>query len=114
MWDSRSVVWLGVFPMAIEMTEKLGGLVLGVKVVPGASRDRVMGEYGGGVKVTVSRPAHGGAANEAVVELLARTLGVAKGNVLIVRGHGSARKEVVIRGVSAAMVRERLLGKGGG
>jgi len=29
--------------------------------------------------VTVSRPAHGGAANEAVVELLARTLGVAKG-----------------------------------
>jgi uncharacterized protein (TIGR00251 family) len=97
--------------MAIELIERNGGLVLAVKVVPGASRDRVAGEYGGGVKVTVSRPAHGGEANAAVIKLLARTLGLTAGDVQIVRGHGSPRKEVLIRGISAAVARQRLTGE---
>jgi len=97
--------------MAIELIERHGGLVLAVKVVPGASRDRVAGAYGGGIKVTVSRPAHGGEANAAVIKLLARTLGLAAGDIQIIHGRGSPRKEVLIRGISAVLARQRLTGE---
>ena len=42
-----------------------------VKVVPGASRDRVVGRYGDGIKVQVSAPPEGGRANKAVVDVIA-------------------------------------------
>src|SRR6476620_2636829 len=49
---------------------------LNVKVVPGASRDRVVGRYGDGVKVQVSAPPEGGKANKAAIEVNARAPGV--------------------------------------
>jgi uncharacterized protein YggU (UPF0235/DUF167 family) len=50
----------------------------------------------------------GGKANEAVVDLLARALGVAKSNVRIVRGHATRQKSVTVDGVSQAEALSRL------
>ena len=84
--------------------------VVNVKVVPGASRDRVVGRYGDGIKVQVSAPPEGGKANGAVVELIAGALGVKAGQVRIVRGHTQARKVVEVEGMDAADVLGRLTG----
>src|SRR5436305_5825761 len=94
--------------MSIQLTECDGGIALAIKVVPGASRDRIAGEYAGGIKVTVSKAPEAGAANKAVIALLADTFGIAASAIEIMRGHTNPRKKVLIRGVSLIHVRQRL------
>ena len=77
---------------------------INVKVVPGASRDRVVGRYGDGIKVQVSAPPEGGKANSAVVEVIAAALGVKPQQVTIVKGHAQPRKVVEVTGVELAEV----------
>ena len=95
--------------MTVRFTDTDGGVRFAVKVVPGSSRDRVVGALGEALKVAVSKPPQGGAANAAVVALLARVLRVAPAQVQITRGHGSPRKEVVVTGISAGDASARLL-----
>ena len=81
---------------------------LQVKVVPGASRTRVAGRYGEGIKVQVSAAPEKGKANEAVIAVLATWLGLRAGQVTITSGHTQARKQVRIDGVTAEQLAERL------
>jgi uncharacterized protein YggU (UPF0235/DUF167 family) len=94
--------------MAIQVAAHGTGGRFAVKVVPGASRDRLMGELGGALKVAVSAPPEGGKANAAVVALLAGALGVPAGSVTILRGHTSPRKEVAVAGLAAEEISARL------
>jgi uncharacterized protein (TIGR00251 family) len=82
---------------------------LTVKVVPGASKDGVMGWLGEALKVRVTAPAERGKANRAVEALVADTLGIASDRVLVVAGHSSARKIVEIAGLDEGEVHRRLL-----
>ena len=96
--------------MAIAFAERDGGVTFAVKVVPGASRDSVAGPYGDALKVRVAAPPEAGAANAAVVRLLAGALGVPVANVGIVQGHATPRKRVRVVGVTAAGARDKLGG----
>lgn len=75
-----------------------GGIELRLKVVPGASRERIAGPLGDRLKLRVAAPAEGGKANRAAVELLAAWLGTA---VELVAGHGHAEKTALARGLDA-------------
>ena len=92
----------------MKFAEEGGWVVFGVKVVPGASRDRIAGEYDGGLKVTVAKAASEGAANRAVIDLLARELGLAKNQIEIVRGHSNPRKMIRVCGIGIEGLCERL------
>jgi uncharacterized protein YggU (UPF0235/DUF167 family) len=59
------------------------------------------------VRVRVAPRPVDGAANDALVRLLADTLGVAKGRVAIVRGATSRSKIVEIAGLEPAAIRSR-------
>jgi hypothetical protein len=96
--------------MAIVKPDPLGA-ILAVKVVPGSSRERVVGLLGDRLKVAVQKPAERGEANKAVCALLARVLGVRPGDVQIVHGQGRPEKNVLIRGFSVEEVLRRLPGK---
>jgi len=61
------------------------------------------------MKVRLSAPPVDGAANDALVDLLASELSVARRNVTIVSGTTSRSKIVAVAGVDVASV-ERLLG----
>jgi uncharacterized protein (TIGR00251 family) len=83
--------------------------LLDVRLTPRASRAGI--EVAGGlVRVRVTAPAVEGRANAALVELLAKRLGVAKRDVTITRGHTSRSKRVAIEGLSVADALERLAG----
>jgi uncharacterized protein (TIGR00251 family) len=64
----------------------------------------VDGAYAGALKVRVTAPPVDGAANAALIELLAEQLDVAKRAVSIVGGAGSRTKLVEVQGVDAACV----------
>jgi len=85
-----------------------GGAVIAVKAVPGASRDRVIGVLGDCLKVATSSAAEKGRANAAIAKTLAKTLGVGKRDVELLRGMTSPRKAFRVAGVSASDVRRRL------
>ena len=80
-----------------------------VRVQPRASRTEIAGEYNGAIKVRLSAPPVDGAANDALVDLLADELSVSRRDVRIVSGASSRSKTVAVAGVDAAAV-ERLLG----
>lgn len=85
-----------------------GSVLLAVKVVPGSSRQRVVGPHGDMLKVAVSAPPEAGKANKAVCELLAETLGLPARNVTVHSGGGVPFKTIRIVGATVAKVRERL------
>lgn len=82
--------------------------LLHVKVVPGASRDRVAGRYGQGIKVQTSAPPEGGKANAAVAKILAQFLGVKSNQVALVSAPANPRKQFRISGLSSAQLAEKL------
>ena len=67
---------------------------LDVRVQPRAKRNRVEAIERGRLKIYVTAPPEGGKANEAVIALLAKTLGVSKSSVRIVRGHTARDKRL--------------------
>lgn len=94
--------------MSVRVEEVEGGVVLWVKVVPGAKRDGVAGELGERLKVRVSAAAEGGKANRAVCRVVAGALGVREKDVEIVSGVTNPEKCVRVVGLGVDVVRERL------
>lgn len=75
------------------------GLVLAVRVTPGASRAEVVDASGDVLRVRVAAPASKGQANVEVEQLIARLLGVRPSAVTVVRGVRSRDKLVEVVGV---------------
>ncbi len=92
----------------INFTEKDGTVIFTICVVPRASKSEIVGEFEGNLRVRISAPPVDGAANEEVVRLLAKTFGIAKGNVSIVAGQTSKTKRIRITGVTAAQLQKIL------
>jgi uncharacterized protein (TIGR00251 family) len=84
----------------INYTEKESVLTFKVQVVPRASRSEIVGEHGGALRVRISAPPVEGAANEELVRLLPRALGVSRRAITITGGHTSKLKVIRGEGVS--------------
>ncbi len=88
-----------------------GGVVVAVRLTPRAARDGLdgPGALSDGRRVVLARvravPAEG-AANAALVALLAKHLHVPRSAVTIAAGHGARLKQVRIAGDPAALARE--------
>lgn len=87
--------------MTMSITETPDGVLFEVHVVPRASRSAVVGEHDGCLKVTLDAPPVDGAANEALIRLVAKQLGVPRRAVTLVRGQTSRRKTLAVAGVRA-------------
>jgi len=77
-----------------------GGIVLSIRVFPRSGRSAFAGERDGQLVVKLTAPPVDGAANEELIALLAKTLGVPKRAVSIVSGETSRQKRVRVDGVS--------------
>jgi hypothetical protein len=81
---------------------------LRVKVVPGSSRDEIVGWLGDALKIKVMVPPEKGKANDAVVELLAVALGLTNDAVTVVSGHSSPSKVISVVGMDEESVKTAL------
>lgn len=86
------------------------GVCLAIKLQPRASRNEIEAPLGEELKIKVTAPPVDAAANEALLRLLADTLGCTRGAVQLIRGQTSRHKTVFVRGmtVAAAMTKLKL------
>lgn len=71
-------------------------VILNIRVVPKAGRSLVRREPDGSFKVYLNKPAIEGRANEELIKLLAKHLGVKKYLISIIKGEKSRNKVVRI------------------
>jgi hypothetical protein len=91
------------------MSEKKDDTILNIKVVTRASKNELVGFSADGLlRVRVTAPPVEGAANKAVIKLLAEALGVAKSSLEIIAGHTSTEKRVRVAGLTSTQALQRL------
>jgi uncharacterized protein len=80
----------------LDVRERADSIRIAVKVQPRSSRNEIMGVSGGALKIKLTAPPVDGAANSALVELLASELEIPKRRISIVSGETSRSKLVEI------------------
>ena len=82
------------------ITAVAGGIELQIKVIPRAGRTALAGTRDGALLVRLAAAPVDGAANDALVEVIADALGVPRRHVSLVSGERSRQKRVRVMGVS--------------
>jgi uncharacterized protein (TIGR00251 family) len=83
------------------LRETAGGSLLSIRVIPRARRSELAGRRGDALLVRLSAPPVEGAANTALVELLAASLGIPRSRITLVSGERSRDKVVRLDGLAA-------------
>jgi uncharacterized protein len=95
--------------MAPYLQPRTGGVCISLRVQPRASRNEIAGLIGNELKIKVTAPPVDSSANESVLELLAETLGCARNQLELLRGATSRHKQILVRGMTAAQIAEKLV-----
>lgn len=90
------------------LREGRGGTYIEIQLRPGARRDRVLDWHAGALRVEVCAPALEDRANRALIVLMAKALGVPKGDLRLTKGGHSRRKTLHVEGHSSADLAPRL------
>jgi len=93
--------------LAADPVTGQGAARISVRLTPRGGADRVDGVVDGVLRVRVAAPAVDGAANRAMLRLLADELGVPRGAVSLVVGAGNRSKVVEVDGVDPSAVAAR-------
>ncbi|HEU4729677.1 MAG TPA: DUF167 domain-containing protein [Kofleriaceae bacterium] len=83
-------------------------ITVDILVQPRASRAKIGPMHDGRLKIAVTAPPVDGEANAAVIELIARRLGIPRGDVVVIAGASSRRKTLQIANVTARQIEELL------
>lgn len=84
------------------------GVLLSIHVQPKAARTACVGLHGDAVKIRVAAPPVDGAANDELLRFLADSLALPRRAVVLQAGDTSRHKQVLLQGVTLAVVQERL------
>ena len=93
---------------AVEIRQTEDGIRLRLRVKPGGRQQRLIGAYGGALKLEVSAAPERGRANTAVIRLLSEALGIRRNQVEIVAGASSQDKVAVLTGCSVEEITAQL------
>ena len=73
-----------------------GSITLTIHALPGAKRTEVAGVHGDCLKIRLAAPAVEGRANDTLIAFLAKSFGVPRRNVTLLRGESGRRKTLRI------------------
>jgi hypothetical protein len=93
----------------MQFKETKAGVTFHVRVTPRAGRNEVVGVEGDALKVRLTAPPVGGAANDALVDLLAEVLHLRKSQVSLIGGLASRHKTVAAQDRSVTEIRKILM-----
>ena len=82
------------------MQETKNGVVFKVAVQPRGARNEIVGLQDDALKLKLTAPPVGGAANKMCVAFLAKSLKIRKSDIEIIHGHRSRAKKILVRSVT--------------
>ena len=86
----------------LQLRESKHGLTFDIQVTPHAASSQVVGVQEGMLKIKVTALPVEGAANEACIRLLAKTLALKKSQLEIFAGAKSRKKTVLVKDITRA------------
>ena len=75
-------------------------IVIKVKIVPGSSKNKIVGVHNNAIKITITVPPVEGKANKKCIAYLAKYFDVAKSKIKIISGQTSKNKLIKIYDIS--------------
>ncbi len=84
------------------------GVTISVRAQPGARKNGILGERAGSLRVAVTAAPEKGKANEAIAEVLARSLALRSSQVVLLSGETSRDKRFLITGIKTEELSTRL------
>ena len=100
----------------IKLTDFSSKWSFEVRLIPRSSRNRIVGEYNGALKVQLNAPPVEGEANRALVRFLANELGLKRSQVELVSGFKNKNKRLAVSGVGpdelTAKIKQLILEEG--
>ena len=75
-------------------------IIVKVKIVPGSSKNKIIGAYNNALKISIAAPPVEGKANKKCITYLAKFFDVAKSKVEIISGQTSKNKLIKIYDIS--------------
>lgn len=93
------------------LTETSGGVTIAIEVAPASKREEVAGinRWRGRLQIAVRAAAQKGAANAAVLNVLATALEIPQSSLILSSGEKSRRKTVVVSDLSIADLSARII-----
>jgi uncharacterized protein len=84
-------------PPLLSIRQRASGLSFNVRILPGSSRNMVVGLHGDAIKLKLTAPPVEGAANNLCIRFLAERLGVSKAALEILSGRTTRAKTILLR-----------------
>jgi uncharacterized protein (TIGR00251 family) len=94
--------------MKLDLKQTDAGVELPVKALAGSRRNEIRGVVNGMLKVSVTAVAEKGKANQAIIKLLAKELGIAKSRIELISGPTSSAKKFLVSGAQSFTLEEQL------
>jgi uncharacterized protein len=91
-----------------ELEQTPEGVLLPVQAQPKARKNQIVGWHAGRLKVQVTQAPEKGKANQAILKLLAKSLGLKRSQIQLVSGDTSPQKLFCIEGISAEELMSRI------
>ena len=92
----------------VELTQTPDGVILPVRAQPGAGQNAIRGEQNGMIKVSVTQVAEKGKANKAIIEVLAKGLGLKRSQIELISGETQPQKRFLVREISLSDLSQRI------
>ncbi len=88
--------------MKLKLEEIEEGVMLPLQVTPKAKNNSIMGIHQGRLKISVTQAPEKGKANKAVIQFLAKKLGIRKSQFSLVSGSTSQKKMILISNLTCS------------
>jgi uncharacterized protein (TIGR00251 family) len=92
----------------LDLQSHPDGTILPVRAHPGVRRNEVRGLQDSALKVCVTQAPEKGKANKAIVEVLAKWLGVRKSQIELISGETASQKKFLVRAIEQKDLTERI------
>ena len=92
----------------LDLEQIENGVILPVRAHAGARRNSILGIRAGALRVAVTAAPEKGKANQAIIALLSKTLGVSKSAIEIVSGETSPQKRLLVRSIEMEQLRQMI------
>jgi len=83
-------------------------IVIKIKIVPGSSKNKIVGVYNNALKIAITAPPVEGKANKKCITYLAKYFDVAKSKIEIISGQTSKNKLIKIYDISQKEFLEKI------